>query len=71
MATREPEAQPEHPALAAARRAPRVNWLTPEQKAEADTALADIKAGHARLVRHEDVPAALEEMYRVEHGDEP
>ncbi|HZF54320.1 MAG TPA: hypothetical protein VE093_36990 [Polyangiaceae bacterium] len=30
--------------------------------------VADIKAGKARLVRHEDLPAVLEEMYRAEHG---
>lgn len=69
MATKEPEA--EHPALAAARRAPRVNWLTPEQRAELDAQIEDIKAGRARLVAHEDLPAALEEMWRAEHGDEP
>jgi hypothetical protein len=42
--------------------------LTPEQRAELDQQVADIKAGKARLVRHEDLPAALEELYRAEHG---
>lgn len=59
----------EHPLLAALARAPRVSWLTPEQRAELDQQVVDIKAGRARLVRHEDLPAALEELYRAEHGE--
>jgi hypothetical protein len=56
------------PVLAALAQAPRVSRLTPEQRAELDEQVADIKAGKARLVRHEDLPAALEELYRAEHG---
>lgn len=60
----------DHPLLAALARAPIGKPLTPEQRAEVDQQMEDIKAGRARLVRHEDLPAALEEMYRAEHGDE-
>jgi hypothetical protein len=56
------------PVLAALARAPRVSRLTPEQRAELDQQVSDIKAGKARLVRHEDLPTALEELYRAEHG---
>lgn len=68
-ATAETEAQPsseEHPVLAALRRAPRVTRLTPEQRADLDVQVADIKAGRANLTAHEDVRAALEEMRRAE-----
>jgi hypothetical protein len=58
----------EHPLLAALARAPVGEPWTPEQRAELDQAMVDIRAGRARLVRHEDVPAALEEMHRAEHG---
>ncbi len=58
-----------HPVLAAIARAPVVHRFTPEQKAELDQALEDIHAGRARLVRQKDVPAALEEMSREEHGE--
>jgi len=66
-----PTARPnaEHPLLAALARAPVGEPFTPEQRAELDQQMADIKAGRARLVRHEDLPAALEEMYRAEHGE--
>ena len=57
-----------HPLLAALARAPVGDPFTPEQRAELDQQVADIKAGKARLVRHEDLPAVLEEMYRAEHG---
>jgi hypothetical protein len=40
-------------------------------RAQLDQQLADIKAGRARLVPHEDLPAALEELWRAEHPDEP
>lgn len=61
-------AEPIDPMLAVLARAPVGAPWTPEQRAELDQAVADIDAGRARLVRHEDVPAALEEMYRAEHG---
>jgi hypothetical protein len=67
MATADPVAV--HPVLAAIARAPVGAPYAPEQRAELDQALEDIRAGRARLVRHEDVPAALEEMYRAEHGE--
>jgi hypothetical protein len=58
-----------HPVLAAIARAPLGAPFTPEQRAELDQAVADIAAGRARLVRNDDMPAALEEMYRAEHGE--
>ncbi|WP_437910888.1 hypothetical protein WME95_24875 [Sorangium sp. So ce327] len=66
MSTR-PSSLPSDPILAAIERAPRVQRLTPEQRAELDQDLADIAAGRARLVAHEDLPRALEELAR-EHG---
>ncbi|HZF52439.1 MAG TPA: hypothetical protein VE093_27480 [Polyangiaceae bacterium] len=73
MSTSRPPPAPvdEHPALAAARRAPLGKPLPPELRAQLDQQLADIKAGRARLVPHEDLPAALEELWRAEHPDEP
>lgn len=56
------EAQPspeEHPVLAALRRAPRVSRLTPEQRADLDVQVADIKAGRAHLTAHEEVAGVL------------
>jgi hypothetical protein len=41
---------------------------TPEQRAELDRAVTEVEAGRARLVRHDDVPDALEEIHRGEHG---
>ena len=58
----------EHPVLAALARAPRVSRLNTERRAELEQAVADIAAGRARLVRDEDLPAALEELYYQEHG---
>jgi hypothetical protein len=63
------EPDPVHPVIAAMRRAPVVRRLTPEQRAELGQQLEDIHAGRARLVRHENVPAALEEIHRSEHGE--
>lgn len=63
MKTR-PAAPPSDPVLAALDRAPRVQRLTPEQRAELDQDLADIAAGRARLIAHEDMPRALEEIAR-------
>jgi hypothetical protein len=54
-----------HPVLAAMDRAPTGEPFTPEQEAELAHDLADIAAGRARLVAHEDVPAALEEIRRA------
>ena len=48
--------------LAAFARAPRVERLTPEQRAELDQAMADIQSGRARIVPHDEVPAVLEEL---------
>jgi len=48
--------------LQALDRAPIGEPFTPEQRAELDQDLADIAAGSARLVRHEDLPQALEEL---------
>ncbi|WP_437933154.1 hypothetical protein [Sorangium sp. So ce341] len=42
--------------------------LTPEQRAELEQDLADIAAGRARLVPHEDLPRALEELARGRDG---
>ncbi len=50
---------------AALERAPLGEPLTPEQEAELAQDRADIAAGRARLVEHEDVPAVLEEMART------
>ncbi|WP_437595297.1 hypothetical protein WMF28_22435 [Sorangium sp. So ce590] len=65
MPTR-PGASPSDPILAAIDRAPRVQRLTPEQRAELEQDLADITAGRARLVAHEDLPRALEELARAQ-----
>jgi hypothetical protein len=52
-------AQPFDPILAAIDRAPKGEPFTPEQAAELAQDLADIAAGRATLVAHEDVPDAL------------
>ncbi|WP_437774138.1 hypothetical protein [Sorangium sp. So ce1097] len=67
MATR-PDALPSDPILAAIDRAPRVQRLAPEQHAELEQDLADMAAGRARLVAHEDLPRALEELAREQDG---
>jgi hypothetical protein len=36
--------------------------MTPEQQAEFAEIVTEYEAGRARLIRHEDVPAALEEI---------
>ena len=51
--------QPFDPILAAMDRAPVGEPFTPEQEAELAQDVADIAAGTARLVAHEDVPDAL------------
>jgi hypothetical protein len=56
--------EPADPIHAALQRAPLVRRLTPEQRAELDRDMEDIAAGRARIVAHEDVPAALEEIAR-------
>jgi hypothetical protein len=53
------------PILAAIARAPAGEPFTAEQEAELARDEADIAAGRARLVPHEDVPAALAEMART------
>jgi hypothetical protein len=60
MAAADPHPLPADPVLAAIERAPRVQRLTPEQRAELDQQLADIAAGRTKLVRHEDRSAWLE-----------
>ena len=51
--------------LVAIVRAPKGEPLPPEQEAELDQIEADIAAGRARLVAHEDVPEVLAEMART------
>ena len=63
-----PQSAPEaDPIRAAMERAPEVEWLTPEQRAESDEALERLRSGRARLIRHADRAAALEELARA-HG---
>jgi predicted transcriptional regulator len=64
MATADPVSLPDDPILAAIARAPRVQRLTAEQRAELDQAMEDIAAGRVKLVPNEDVPAWLEEHAR-------
>lgn len=52
------------PVLDAMARAPRVERLTPEQRADLDGAMADIAAGRVVLVADDDVPAWLEARAR-------
>jgi Spy/CpxP family protein refolding chaperone len=70
MATASPLHDPlaDHPVARAAARAPRVQRLTPEQRAELDQQMEEIRAGRARLVPHADVPGVIEEMRRQERG---
>ncbi|XXT14433.1 hypothetical protein WME94_29715 [Sorangium sp. So ce429] len=42
--------------------------LAPEQRAALEQDLADSAAGRARLVAHEDLPQALEELAREQDG---
>jgi hypothetical protein len=60
MATAKPQAF--DPILAALDRAPLGEPFTPEQAAELAQDIADIEAGTARLIAHEDVPDVLAEM---------
>jgi hypothetical protein len=52
------------PILQALDRAPIGEPFTPEQRAELDQDLADIAAGRAKLIPHEDIPHILEELAR-------
>ena len=55
----------EDPVLAALAHAPLAeDDMTPEQRAEFATVAAAYEAGTLRMVPHEDVPAALEEIAR-------
>jgi hypothetical protein len=56
------------PVLAAIARAPVGEPFTPEEQAELAQDLADIAAGRARLVAHDEVAAALEEIRRDRRG---
>lgn len=49
-------------------RAPRVETLTTEQRAELDQMAEDVRAGRAQLVPHDEVPAWLERAWVEEHG---
>ena len=60
------QSAPLNPLTEAIRRAPRVQALTPEQRAELDQDVADIAAGRIQLVAHDDVPAWLEARSRDE-----
>lgn len=66
MAAANPLPLPFDPILAAIQRAPRVQRLTPEQRAELDQDLEDIRTGRARLIPHEDRAAVLEEIARAQ-----
>ncbi|WP_437283822.1 hypothetical protein [Sorangium sp. So ce406] len=63
-----PDTSPSAAVFAAIDRAPQVQRLTPEQRAELEQDLADIAAGRARLVAHEELPQALEELAREQDG---
>lgn len=69
MATANAQPAAVHPVIAALRRAPVGAPYPPEVRVELDRAFEEIQAGRARLVRQEDIPAVLEEMYRAEHGE--
>jgi len=56
------------PVLAAIARAPAGEPFTLEQQAELAQDLADLASGRARLVAHDDVPAALEEIRGERRG---
>lgn len=60
-----PAEQPEHPVVAAMKRAPRVDVLTPEQRAELAQDLEDIAAGRVQLVPDEE-----REAWYAEHAEE-
>jgi hypothetical protein len=53
MATKEPEAGPEHPVIAAMKRAPVGGPFPPDVQAYLDHRMEEIKAGRARLVAHD------------------
>lgn len=57
-----------HPVVRALARAPRGHHLTPEQRAELDAQMEEIRAGRAKLVAHEDLARVLDEMRRQEQG---
>ena len=65
MATASPLPPASDPIAAALARAPRVQRLTPEQRAELDQQMDDIRAGRAELVQHED-----REAWREAHAEE-
>jgi hypothetical protein len=64
MSTAKPSPEPFDPIRAAAERAPRVQRLTAEQRAELDVQVRDIAEGRTQLVAHNDVPAWLEQHAR-------
>lgn len=60
MATANPLPPASELVLAALDRAPIGEPFTPEQRAELDQQMEDIRAGRSKLVRHEDRAAWLE-----------
>ena len=54
------------PIRAAMERAPRVQWLSPEERAECDKALADLRAGRSKLLSHEEMFEDFEEIARAQ-----
>jgi hypothetical protein len=57
-----------HPVLLAMEQAPPGEPFTPEQEAELAQDVADMAAGRARLVAHEDLPSVLDEIRRARRG---
>lgn len=68
MSTAKPLVEVQDPFLAALARAPRVQRLTPEQRAELDRAVEDIASGRVELIKNDDVPDWLEKHAR-ERGE--
>jgi hypothetical protein len=66
MAAAHPLPPPDDPILAAIARAPIGEPFTPEQRAELDQDLDDIRTGRARLIRHADRGRVLEELGRTQ-----
>ena len=62
MATANPLPPPSDPILAAIARAPVGKPFTPEQRAELDQDLEDIRAGRARLIPHAEHGRLREEL---------
>ncbi len=50
------------PIVAAINRAPVVDFLTPEERADLDQLTVDISTGRVQVIAHEDVPATFEAL---------